>query len=63
MKKKVRETIAAFVRVIVILLFIFCLFLTHEIAAVLARIIPLPIVIGGVFGFGFGWLVYEKKIF
>lgn len=63
MKKKVREAFAAFVRVIVILLFIFCLFLAHEIAAVLARIIPLPIVIGGVFGFGFGWLVYEKKIF
>ena len=62
MKKKVREIVAAFVRVIVILLFIVCLFLAHEIAAFLSRLIPIPIVIGGLFGFGFGWLVYEKKV-
>jgi hypothetical protein len=62
MKKKFRETVAAFVKVFVVIAFIFSLFLAHEIAAFLARLIPIPIVIGGLFGFGFGWLVYEKKV-
>lgn len=63
MKKKLKETWTAIITVFVIILFIISLILAYGIASFFAQIIPFPIVIGGIFGFGFGWLVYEKKIF
>jgi hypothetical protein len=62
MKKKFREACATVAKVVSILLLIISLILAHEIASFLSRVIPIPLVIGGLFGFGFGWLVYEKKV-